>query len=113
MNCAALSKPWPTVAVTAALTATLALPLRKLLHRWGAVDVPNHRSSHSAPTPRGGGVAGLIAAGATTLLGGRKPEPRRGIAALALSGVGLADDIRGHVPIEARLGAQLALGASR
>ena len=32
-------------------------------HRLGLVDEPNHRSSHEAPTPSGGGL-GIAVAGA-------------------------------------------------
>ena len=31
-----------------------------LLRKRGAMDAPNHRSSHSIPTPRGGGLALVV-----------------------------------------------------
>ncbi len=39
--------------------------LRKVLLRKGVLDTPNHRSSHTVPTPRGGGIAlmGVLLAG--------------------------------------------------
>ena len=77
------------------------------------VDVPNHRSSHSVPTPRGGGLAiasvALLGIPAVTLLG---ELPRE--VAIALSGGGLLiasigwiDDHR-HVPAAARFVVHLA-----
>ena len=31
-----------------------------ILKRWNIIDIPNERSSHQAPTPRGGGLAVII-----------------------------------------------------
>ena len=45
-----------------------------LLRRAAFIDVPGHRSSHTVPTPRGGGipvVVGLLVA--AVLIGGRWP----------------------------------------
>jgi len=50
----------------AALTAAAIAPLRRWLLARSILDLPNARSSHTVPTPRGGGLA-LIA---VTLLGG-------------------------------------------
>jgi UDP-N-acetylmuramyl pentapeptide phosphotransferase/UDP-N-acetylglucosamine-1-phosphate transferase len=57
----------------AALTATvlayvLGFPVRNLGLRLNIMDKPGHRSSHSTPTPRVGGVAILLAALAAALL---------------------------------------------
>src|SRR5438045_1923257 len=38
--------------------------LRRALERWRVLDVPNHRSSHSQPTPRGGGFVMVLVTGA-------------------------------------------------
>jgi Fuc2NAc and GlcNAc transferase len=72
------------------------------------VDVPNARSSHSTPTPRGGGVAfvaaflallcgfgaaGLVSPGALAAFAG---------SGLAVAAIGFADDHR-HVPARYRL----------
>ncbi|MGP9822846.1 MraY family glycosyltransferase [Ectopseudomonas khazarica] len=50
-----------TLLFLSALLAVLAFVLTELLRRYALayslMDVPNERSSHSAPTPRGGGVA--------------------------------------------------------
>lgn len=50
---------------------TLSLLLTKLMIRIGIQDLPIHRSSHKAPTPRGGGVAIAVsfAAGLLFLMG--------------------------------------------
>src|SRR5690348_16692163 len=75
-----------------------------LLRRAGALDHPNERSSHAAPTPRGGGIAlvaailfawlALIAAGAVVprllvVLGG----------AALLAAISWIDDLRGLSPV--------------
>ena len=41
--------------------------VRQYALRTSMVDVPNHRSSHTVPTPRGGGIA--VVAGICTVLG--------------------------------------------
>ncbi|GAA4749397.1 glycosyltransferase family 4 protein [Nocardioides endophyticus] len=86
---------------------TAALPL------LGVMDVPNHRSSHRRPVPRGGGIAlvpcmalGISVSSSWTsalawLVGG----------ALALGIVGLADDVR-DIPAPVRLGLQLIVTAA-
>ena len=84
---------------------------------WGLQDLPNERSSHRTPTPRGGGIgivlafavvgplalpAGLTAGGAVWLVGA---------AALFLALIGLADDVRG-LGLAIRLFAQAAAVAA-
>lgn len=51
--------PLAVVALLAStlLSAALTLAIRKHALRVGMMDVPNSRSSHVAPTPRGGGLA--------------------------------------------------------
>jgi UDP-GlcNAc:undecaprenyl-phosphate/decaprenyl-phosphate GlcNAc-1-phosphate transferase len=84
----------------------------RVLVQHGVLDVPNNRSSHATPVPRGGGIAclagvlaGLIVA---SILGHDVPW-------LALSGavclaiVGFADD-RGALAAAPRLVAQVAVG---
>lgn len=82
------------------------------LRRLAVVDVPGDRSSHSVPTPRGGGApiaAGLLLAVALA------PGPHSGEALAFLAAVGffgalgLADDLRG-LPAPARLALQGAAG---
>ena len=82
--------------------------------RSDLLDVPNHRSSHSAPVPRGGGIA--VAAATVTgvsaaALGKSAWTDPLGIliaAALILAFVGLLDDRRGLPPVP-RLMVQLAV----
>lgn len=92
------------VAVGAAVVAAVLTGwLARWLRRRGIVDVPNERSSHSSPTPRGGGLA-VLAAAAFTLAGMHAwqgvPVPHAwiigAVALLALAG--LADDVRGLPP---------------
>lgn len=100
--------------VTAALLGLL-LPIvvRPLLHRLGAFDVPNGRSSHDRPTLRGGGLAAALAlvGGALILIG----EPARDDVLIALvcgllaGCTGLLDDIFG-LSVPTRLSVLLALG---
>ncbi|MFZ1906903.1 MAG: glycosyltransferase family 4 protein [Steroidobacteraceae bacterium] len=72
------------------------------------VDVPNERSSHRAPTPRGGGVAIVLvstaALGVLALRGLVRPELlwAVGVGGLAVALVGLADDHR-SLPAATRL----------
>lgn len=105
------SGPWALVAATAAATTALGVPVREALHRWDAMDVPNHRSSHRSPVARGGGIAAVLGVGVASLVTGQRPSTRRVGAVLTLAGVGLADDITGHVPPWVRLTAQIASGA--
>jgi UDP-N-acetylmuramyl pentapeptide phosphotransferase/UDP-N-acetylglucosamine-1-phosphate transferase len=84
-----------------------------LLRRLAVLDMPGARSSHSVPTPRGGGVpiaVGLIAATAIA--------PGDGQARLALAAaigffglLGLLDDLRG-LPVMSRIAAQVAGAAA-
>lgn len=104
------------VALESALAATTVLVfsalltglMRKLALSRGVVDVPNERSSHNAPTPRGGGVAIVVtmlaAVVAMTALGetpiGLSVTLLVGGAAVAI--VGFVDDHR-HVAASVRL----------
>jgi UDP-GlcNAc:undecaprenyl-phosphate GlcNAc-1-phosphate transferase len=80
-----------------------------LLRRVAAIDTPNLRSSHTVPTPRGGGApiaVGLILAAAlipaaTALI--------FGAAVAAFAAMGLADDLEG-LPARRRLIMQAAAG---
>jgi len=80
--------------------------------RMGLVDVPNERSSHVRPTPRGGGLSFVVVASALTawaLLRSGRSLPTEYcafvIGALVVAGVSLADDFR-RLPFYVRLGAQ-------
>ena len=88
------------VPLAAALSAGLILRLRPLLQRY-ALARPNARSSHTVPTPQGGGIAvvtalvtisGLLIAAPE--IGGRPDWIWLAGGALALAVLGAVDDIR-------------------
>jgi len=58
------------ITVVASLVASLVLVglARLVARRSGLVDIPNARSSHFAPTPRGGGIAIVVVALAAALI---------------------------------------------
>ncbi|MEE8172822.1 MAG: glycosyltransferase family 4 protein [Alphaproteobacteria bacterium] len=94
--------------------------VRHLLRRRGVLDIPNERSSHSSPTPRGGGIAVatvLFAVWLAFWLFGAGDEVAQEFWILLAAGAALAliswfDDVRGGLPAIARLGAQaIAVGA--
>jgi Fuc2NAc and GlcNAc transferase len=84
--------------------------------RHGMLDIPNHRSSHSSPVPRGGGIAiaSTVGAGLVLLTATGAVEPRL-LLALVPGGVfigviGWIDD-RGGVPALVRVSVHLAAAA--
>ena len=92
------------------LCLLLSLGLTWLLQRWllsrQILDRPNERSSHKAPTPRGGGIAVL----AVLLPAWALIEPGlwpQLLGALALAAIGWWDDLRGISPWP-RLAVQIA-----
>jgi UDP-N-acetylmuramyl pentapeptide phosphotransferase/UDP-N-acetylglucosamine-1-phosphate transferase len=97
--------------LAALLSAVLILRLRPLLVRY-ALARPNARSSHSAPTPQGGGIAvvgAALAIGLAAMTFTGDPAPGVLVAAAAAAGlavVGAADDIR-PLPALPRLVLQL------
>ncbi len=101
---------------SAAIALAVGLALQPLAIRWlkhrGMMDVPNHRSSHAAITPRGGGLAVLAA----LLVGTLSQSPLGTTTAVLVLGtfvlgaVGLIDDLRGLRP-KVRLVAQFGVGA--
>jgi UDP-N-acetylmuramyl pentapeptide phosphotransferase/UDP-N-acetylglucosamine-1-phosphate transferase len=70
-----------------------------LLRRQGVLDVPNRRSSHTIPTPRGGGLGILVGIGigsiTASLLGISLVRPEILFAAALIALTGLIDDRRG------------------
>ncbi len=66
-----------------------------LLRRAAIVDVPGHRSSHTVPTPRGGGIpiAGGLVVAAGLIGGARAAVFALAVAAFGL--LGIAEDLRG------------------
>jgi UDP-GlcNAc:undecaprenyl-phosphate GlcNAc-1-phosphate transferase len=84
--------------------------VRYSLLRLDILDVPNARSSHSRPVPRGGGIAVLpcVALGLTVSSTWSTPVAIALAGAGSLGVVGLIDDVRG-VSARVRLLAQLVL----
>jgi Fuc2NAc and GlcNAc transferase len=84
--------------------------------RFDLMDVPNHRSSHSVPTPRGGGlgiVLTLLAFGPTIGAGASQWDRARRVWALALLSVaiiGMIDD-RASVSVRWRFAVHLFAAA--
>lgn len=100
-------------AILALATVAVLMPFVLLgMHRLAVLDVPNQRSSHQLPTPRGGGVA--IALGLPLAIAVVRPDGDATILVICLSSgfaiVGLLDDMR---PVGAvlRLCVQLVLAA--
>lgn len=107
-----------------ALAAALAVcRVEAWLRRREILAHPNERSSHSIPTPSGGGLAivGVVAAGgllagifAVVLLGSLNRLPHWwpfGIAALGVAAVGWVDDLR-NLPQGIRLAVQAVAAAA-
>jgi Fuc2NAc and GlcNAc transferase len=97
---------WVMFAAFAA-AAVLTWLIRRSASARGALDVPNHRSSHAVPTPRGGGLAiVLVVTGAAfvLLLCGKVRVPLFCALAggLAVAAVGFVDD-RGSLAARVRL----------
>jgi UDP-N-acetylmuramyl pentapeptide phosphotransferase/UDP-N-acetylglucosamine-1-phosphate transferase len=102
------------LAIACVVTALAAPAVRWLMLHHGVVDVPNHRSSHTLPTPRGGGwacVAGVVVALAVGVLRDTTVPVMAAVAPLALALVGFADDRRSLSPV-IRLASQLVIGAA-
>jgi Fuc2NAc and GlcNAc transferase len=113
-----LTKIEIAVAVTALSTASAWVAtgrVRSLAIRHAILDVPNQRSSHTAPVPRGGGVAiTLVSLGGLLCLAvGRELDLRifaaLAVGGLAVAGVGYADDLR---PQSARVRILVHIGAA-
>jgi UDP-N-acetylmuramyl pentapeptide phosphotransferase/UDP-N-acetylglucosamine-1-phosphate transferase len=100
----------PVVVFAASLAGT-GVVLRQLQRR-AILDHPNERSSHTVATPRGGGIAVVVALAAGWLAVALiRPEESREIAAVSGIAVGLAvlswfDDL-GGLPVLVRLLAQV------
>jgi UDP-GlcNAc:undecaprenyl-phosphate/decaprenyl-phosphate GlcNAc-1-phosphate transferase len=92
------------------LVATAAQPIViGLLRRAAVIDIPVQRSSHTVPTPRGGGIAvglGLLVGLAVVDISAWLPLA---VGLVLFFAIGLAEDVVG-VPVATRLGAQLLTG---
>lgn len=81
-----------------AASALLTQLMRAIAAGTGTLDIPNERSSHAVPTPRGGGVAIVVVmTAAALLLAWRHVVPVAPVYALVVGGlavalVGFADD---------------------
>jgi len=93
----------PLAAVSSWLLVAALLPM--LQRAW--LDQPNQRSSHTRPTPRGGGVAFVLVAALAWLLGGDWAL----LCCLPLALVGFIDD-RGGLSVGLRYGVQLLTAAA-
>jgi len=97
------------LAVILILCLGASLVLTGLLRRWllarAILDRPNERSSHTAPTPRGGGIALLTVLLPAWAIAAPGHWPLL-LAALGLAGVGWWDDLKGLAP-RPRLAAQI------
>lgn len=98
------------LAATAVATSAAAVPVHKALTARGRLDVPNHRSSHATPTPRGGGLAALTGAGLGSLVIGRGPSRSQTVGIAALACAGWADDVTGHLSARVRMLTQMTVG---
>lgn len=83
------------------------------LHRRGTLDQPNHRSSHTVPTPRGGGLGIVVGVcvGWTILRWSGQDSLPLGLLSggLLMAGLGWLDDVRGGLNSLLRLSAQIAI----
>jgi UDP-GlcNAc:undecaprenyl-phosphate/decaprenyl-phosphate GlcNAc-1-phosphate transferase len=103
---------WAVAACGATVLAAEPLTIA-LLRRLAVLDVPGARSSHSVPTPRGGGApiaAGLIAA-VLIAPGGGLTRPALAAAIGFFGLLGLLDDLRG-LPVMSRIVLQAAGAAA-
>lgn len=107
---------WPAAAAFV-LAAAATKAVRALALRSGLIDHPSERSSHTRPTPRGGGAA-IVGVFIVSLLwlaltGGFAPleAVALGLGALAVAGVGALDD-RFTLPVRVRLVVHLAAAAA-
>ena len=73
-----------------------------LLQRAAAIDVPSLRSSHSVPTPRGGGAPIALGLVLAALLIHNATAMTFAAAVAAFGAIGFADDLRG-LPVRRRL----------
>ena len=109
---------WLVLGLAPLVSGTSLWFVRPALRRLGVVDVPNHRSSHTEDTLRGGGVGpllGLLIGGATAVVALPERHDRTLLAMLTMAAVaagliGLVEDLRG-LRVTARAGLQLMLGA--
>ena len=93
---------------TLLLSATLTGVVLRLASRHGLIDLPNERSSHTAATPRGGGLAIVIASGIGLTVLPALAAVDSAVVAAALAG-GVAVAVVGFMDDRHRLSASLRL----
>ena len=88
----------------------------RLLVSWQVMDLPNDRSSHLSPTPRGGGIAIVIAFFAALFLGGLNAalEPNFSYALIfggaSIAAIGFIDDVYSLKPSKRFIATLLVTG---
>lgn len=81
------------------LSAAATLGVIRIAQAYGVMDIPNARSSHHRPTPRGGGLAIVLVglAGVTALAVAGLPPPAHGVwilvGALVVASISIIDDV--------------------
>lgn len=102
------------IVLSGALAAfTLVEVTRRYALRQGVLDVPNERSSHVRPTPRGGGIGVVVPVAAAMTFFGLFPSPvataGAAMAVIVAATVGWVDDYRG-LSVAARLPLHVVAG---
>jgi Fuc2NAc and GlcNAc transferase len=103
-----ISGVWLIVVATFVLSALLTGAVRRVALSRGLLDVPNARSSHETPIPRGGGAAMVLTASAAWITLGLMGVIQAGIV-IALSGGGIVIAVVGLLDDRSRLSARLRL----
>lgn len=107
---------WWLVPAVAFISLSLTAVLRRYALHRSIIDIPNARSSHSVPTPRGGGLSIVVAFLAVIpFFGWAQLVPLQTLVALGGAGgfvamIGFMDD-HGHVPARWRLVAHFSAAA--
>lgn len=96
--------------IASLISVALTGVIRTLVIKRGRLDVPNERSSHNVPTPRGGGLAFVVVvtAGALTLgvLDASASILVCTVGGMLIAGIGYADDVFA-LPALPRLGVHI------
>ncbi|RWU17776.1 glycosyl transferase [Pseudomonas alkylphenolica] len=107
---------WWLIPLAAGVSLLLTAALRRYALNKQIIDVPNARSSHSVPTPRGGGVGIVLTfLGCLALLGAFDWVPGQALLAIGGAGalvavIGFMDD-HGHIAARWRLLGHFAAAA--
>lgn len=86
-------RPGSAFAISAGLILALGAPVLVLLRRLAVIDVPTDRSSHTIPTPRGGGLTILLVVLGCAASGAIGRPPAVVWVCGAMGCLGLADDL--------------------